>query len=69
MIQEDAKRVLDTLTAFFSENDGNKINRWLAIPLINTIKENLQEIIQRDAYKPPTIEDTDKKAPPKPESK
>lgn len=53
MITEDAKKILDTLAAFFNENEGNKINRWLAIPLINTIKIDLQEIIQRDSYVPP----------------
>lgn len=53
MITEDAKKILDTLAAFFNENDGNKINRWLAVPLINTIKADLQEILQRDSYVPP----------------
>jgi len=54
MITEDAKKVLDTLASFFNENEGNKINRWLAVPLINTIKADLQEILQRDSYVPPT---------------
>ena len=54
MITEDAKKILDTLAAFFNENEGNKINRWLAVPLINTIKADLQEILQRDSYVPPT---------------
>lgn len=53
MITEDAKKILDTLAAFFNENEGNRINRWLAIPLINTIKSDLQEILQRDSYVPP----------------
>ena len=53
MIQEDAKKILETLATFFNENDGNRINRWLAIPLINTIKTDLQEILQRDSYVPP----------------
>jgi len=53
MITEDAKKVLDTLASFFNENEGNKINRWLAVPLINTIKADLQEILQRDSYVPP----------------
>lgn len=54
MINEDAKKILDTLASFFNENEGNKINRWLAIPLINTIKEYTLEIIQRDSYVPPS---------------
>jgi len=56
MITEDAKKILDTLAAFFNENEGNRINRWLAVPLINTIKADIQEILQRDSYVPP--EDT-----------
>jgi hypothetical protein len=59
MITEDAKKILDTLAAFFNENEGNKINRWLAIPLINTIKVDLQEIIQRDSYVPPKDDEDD----------
>ena len=53
MIQEDARKVLDTLASFFNENEGNRINRWLVKAVINTIKEYLQEILQRDAYIPP----------------
>jgi len=52
MIQEDMKKILDTLASFFQENDGNRINRWLAVPLINTVKADLQEILQRDSYVP-----------------
>jgi len=59
MITEDAKKILDTLAAFMNENDGNKINRWLAVPLINTIKADLQEILQRDSYVPPKDDDND----------
>lgn len=59
MIQEDAKKILDTLAAFMNENDGNRINRWLAVPLINTIKADLQEILQRDSYVPPKDDDND----------
>lgn len=57
MITEDAKKILDTLAAFFNENEGNRINRWLAIPLINTIKADIQEILQRDSYVPPPDEE------------
>lgn len=57
MITEDAKKILDTLAAFFNENEGNRINRWLAVPLINTIKADIQEILQRDSYVPPNNED------------
>jgi len=57
MITEDAKKILDTLAAFFNENEGNRINRWLAVPLINTIKADIQEILQRDSYVPPDNED------------
>ena len=56
MINEDAKKILDTLASFFNENEGNRINRWLAVPLINTIKADLQEILQRDSYVPPEDE-------------
>ena len=58
MITEDAKKILDTLAAFFNENEGNRINRWLAVPLINTIKTDIQEILQRDSYVPPIDDDS-----------
>lgn len=58
MITEDAKKILDRLASFFNDNEGNRINKWLAVPLINTIKADLQEILQRDSYVPPAVEET-----------
>ena len=48
MTSEDATKVLEVVAGFLNENEGNKLNKWLAVPLINTVKSNLEEIIAKD---------------------
>jgi len=36
-------KILNLITICFNENDGNKINRWLCLVLINEIKHIFDE--------------------------
>lgn len=51
MVVKEAQAILEKIADFLNKNEGNKLNEWLAVPLISTIREDLNKIIASDAKK------------------
>lgn len=43
MNEEQINQLLQIIGKFFKDNDGNKLNGWLAISLINEVKHYIEE--------------------------
>lgn len=59
MTQQDARTILEKLADFLNKNDGNTLNEWLSIPLINTLKMDLEKIIVKDQKQLKELENPD----------
>lgn len=49
MVAEDVKKILEVLAEYFTDNTGNKLNKWLTIPIMNVMKTKLEEVAKKDA--------------------
>lgn len=48
MTPEDKDKIMKLINSFCIENDGQKITRWNATTLINSLNRDLEEIVKKD---------------------
>lgn len=48
MTSDGVTKILERLANFLNKNEGNTLNEWLSIPLLSTIRADLEKLVAED---------------------